>query len=99
MPPKSLPKPYFFYGPRKPSQNRPVVHGGLFSNCQILKTPQNPPPPSHPFDLRKWDPHHLSQNPSPPSIPNPQRNPISNRPLHPRCLLKEPLHLGPARCL
>ncbi|XP_022746605.1 pentatricopeptide repeat-containing protein At4g20740 [Durio zibethinus] len=81
MPPKSFPvpvkppKPYFFYGHRKPSQNRPVVYGGLFSNRQILKTPQNPPPHAPPFDLRKWDPHHLLQNPSPASIPNPLRNP------------------------
>ncbi|KAK8501000.1 hypothetical protein V6N13_062767 [Hibiscus sabdariffa] len=81
MPPKSIPvpakasKPYFFYGHRKPSQNRPVVYGGLFSNRQILKTPQTPPPHSPPFDLQKWDPHHLSRNPSPPPIPNPRQNP------------------------
>ncbi|KAK6234447.1 hypothetical protein QUC31_006853 [Theobroma cacao] len=78
MPPKSLPaktpKPYFFYGHRKPSQNRPVVYGGLFSNRQILKTPPTPPQPSPPFDLHKWDPYYLSQNPSPPSTPNPYQN-------------------------
>ncbi|OAY50229.1 pentatricopeptide repeat-containing protein At4g20740 [Manihot esculenta] len=55
-------KPYFFYGHRKPSQNRPVVRGGLFSNRQTIKSP--PPLTSRfvPFDLQKWDP----QNPSPP---------------------------------
>ncbi|MBA0662805.1 hypothetical protein Goklo_006874 [Gossypium klotzschianum] len=80
MPPKSVPlpakpsKPYFFYGHRKPSQNRPVVYGGLFSNRQVLKPPQSPLPPSPPFDLRKWDPHHLSQNPSPPPIPTPHQH-------------------------
>ncbi|XVF24230.1 hypothetical protein REPUB_Repub13aG0109800 [Reevesia pubescens] len=82
MPPKSIPvpakppKPYFFYGHRKPSQNRPVVYGGLFSNRQILKTPQpSSSPPSPPFNIRKWDPHHLSQNPSLPSVPIPHLNP------------------------
>ncbi|KAK6115383.1 hypothetical protein DH2020_007652 [Rehmannia glutinosa] len=52
-------KPYFFYGHRKPTQNRPIVRGGLFSNRQIL----NPKKFSHPitaahesFDLQKWDP-------------------------------------------
>ncbi|KAL1166290.1 hypothetical protein V6Z11_A06G187100 [Gossypium hirsutum] len=80
MPPKSVPlpakpsKPYFFYGHRKPSQNRPVVYGGLFSNRQVLKPPQSPLPPSPPFDLRKWDPHHLSQNPSPPPISTPHQH-------------------------
>ncbi|PPD90180.1 hypothetical protein GOBAR_DD12871 [Gossypium barbadense] len=80
MPPKSVPlpakpsKPNFFYGHRKPSQNRPVVYGGLFSNRQVLKPPQSPLPPSPPFDLRKWDPHHLSQNPSPPPISTPHQH-------------------------
>ncbi|XP_048235737.1 pentatricopeptide repeat-containing protein At4g20740 [Ricinus communis] len=66
MPPQSLPppKPYFFYGHRKPSQNRPVVRGGLFSNRQIIK-PQNSIKPKNPvpFDLQNWDP----QNPCPSS--------------------------------
>ncbi|XVE69530.1 hypothetical protein DITRI_Ditri09bG0159400 [Diplodiscus trichospermus] len=81
MPPKSLPlpakppKPYFFYGHRRPSQNRPVVYGGLFSNRQILKTPQNPPPPASSFDLLKWDLHHPSHSSSPSSIHDPHRNP------------------------
>ncbi|KAK4285433.1 hypothetical protein QN277_002130 [Acacia crassicarpa] len=69
MPPQSpLPsksnKLYFFYGHRKPSQNRPVVRGGLFSNRQTL----NPKKPKNtevqPFDIHKWDPHFLSQSPS-----------------------------------
>ncbi|GLT27350.1 hypothetical protein SLA2020_023560 [Shorea laevis] len=68
-------KPYFFYGHRKPSQNRPVVHGGLFSNRQTLKDPQIPPPDSQSFDLRKWDPHHLSESPSPPPVHMPHQNP------------------------
>ncbi|KAL6560477.1 hypothetical protein OROGR_004036 [Orobanche gracilis] len=67
MPPPAPPaaltkpnKPYFFYGHRKPTQNRPIVRGGLFSNRQIL----NPKKFSRPtaadahesFDLQKWDP-------------------------------------------
>ncbi|XP_020533891.1 pentatricopeptide repeat-containing protein At4g20740 [Jatropha curcas] len=60
MPPR---KPYFFYGHRKPSQNRPVVRGGLFSNRQTIKPPtlSKPQNPSSHFDFQKWDP----QNPSP----------------------------------
>ncbi|GKV11161.1 hypothetical protein SLEP1_g22440 [Rubroshorea leprosula] len=73
---KSAPtKPYFFYGHRKPSQNRPVVYGGLFSNRQTLKDLQIPPPDSQSFDLRKWDPHHLSESPSPPPVHMPRQNP------------------------
>ncbi|KAL2926216.1 hypothetical protein RDABS01_019362 [Bienertia sinuspersici] len=34
QPPPS--KYYFFYGKRKPSQNRPTVYGGLFSNRQTI---------------------------------------------------------------
>ncbi|GAB2295256.1 hypothetical protein Dimus_029450 [Dionaea muscipula] len=63
MPPQSPPtKPnkfYFFYGHRKPSQNRPTVHGGLFSNRHSLN-PRKPQPqtPHHPtdFTLQNWDP-------------------------------------------
>lgn len=60
MPPQSHPaKPnkfYFYYGHRKPSQNRPTVYGGLFSNRQTLnpKTPKFNKPTN--FDLQKWDP-------------------------------------------
>ncbi|KMT17191.1 hypothetical protein BVRB_2g040990 [Beta vulgaris subsp. vulgaris] len=76
MPPQPPPpaKPnkfYFFYGKRKPSQNRPTVSGGLFSNRQTLNpkpfqllNPNNPkfPPfkdhslkPTN-FSLQNWDP-------------------------------------------
>lgn len=52
-------KPYFFYGHRKPSQNRPTVRGGLFSNRKTLY-PNNLSRPSaasdEPFDLQKWHP-------------------------------------------
>ncbi|GAV69403.1 PPR domain-containing protein/PPR_1 domain-containing protein/PPR_2 domain-containing protein/PPR_3 domain-containing protein, partial [Cephalotus follicularis] len=59
-------KPYFFYGHRKPSQNRPTVHGGLFSNRQTLsRKPHRTTLQSQPFILHKWDPHFLpSQTPS-----------------------------------
>ncbi|CAK9147499.1 unnamed protein product [Ilex paraguariensis] len=62
MPPQSPPtkpiKPYFFYGHRIPTQNRPTVHGGLFSNRQTLnpKNPTHHHKPKQPFDLQKWDP-------------------------------------------
>ncbi|XP_073144658.1 pentatricopeptide repeat-containing protein At4g20740 [Henckelia pumila] len=66
MPPQNPPtalakphKPYFFYGHRKPNQNRPTVRGGLFSNRQSinLKRPTLPTSAGHDsFDLQKWDP-------------------------------------------
>ncbi|KAL0387898.1 UNVERIFIED_CONTAM: Pentatricopeptide repeat-containing protein [Sesamum radiatum] len=74
MPPPAPPpaltkphKPYFFYGHRKPTQNRPTVRGGLFSNRRTW----NPKEFSHPtaaageaFDLQKWDPDdNINQNP------------------------------------
>ncbi|KAG7982846.1 hypothetical protein I3843_04G073600 [Carya illinoinensis] len=69
MPPQSpAPKPdnyYFFYGHRKPSQNRPVVRGGLFSNRQSLSRTQRQPQPQ-PFHIENWDPHSLLHG-SPPS--------------------------------
>ncbi|KAL8542177.1 hypothetical protein ACS0TY_003150 [Phlomoides rotata] len=52
-------KPYFFYGHRKPTQNRPTVRGGLFSNRQTLNPNKfnRPTAASHAaFDLQKWDP-------------------------------------------
>uniref|UniRef100_A0A2P2Q3G6 Pentatricopeptide repeat-containing protein At4g20740 n=1 Tax=Rhizophora mucronata TaxID=61149 RepID=A0A2P2Q3G6_RHIMU len=78
MPPQSTPalkpnKPYFFYGHRKPSQNRPVVRGGLFSNRQTLNPPSASKPRNHPisrpqlFDLQKWDPRDDGKSPPPPS--------------------------------
>ncbi|CAH9096265.1 unnamed protein product [Cuscuta europaea] len=52
-------KPYFFYGHRKPTQNRPTVHGGLFSNRQTVnpatKTRRAPYDPLE-FELQNWDP-------------------------------------------
>ncbi|XP_068661849.1 pentatricopeptide repeat-containing protein At4g20740 isoform X2 [Aristolochia californica] len=66
MPPQqpALPKPYFFYGHRRPSQNRPVVRGGFFSNRQTLNPdlPVVPLPVGPVPDLHKWDP----DCPSPP---------------------------------
>lgn len=63
MPPKSANnKPYFFYGHRKPTQHRPTVRGGLFSNRQIINpslTTKNSPS-SDDFQLQKWDPDGVS---------------------------------------
>ncbi|XP_004515007.1 pentatricopeptide repeat-containing protein At4g20740-like [Cicer arietinum] len=74
MPPQTPTTPnkfYFYYGHRQPSQNRPTVRGGLFSNRQTL-TPPKPKTTSRPFEIQKWDPHFLSQqNPSPPPSPSP----------------------------
>ncbi|KAK6933907.1 Pentacotripeptide-repeat region of PRORP [Dillenia turbinata] len=48
---------YFFYGHRKPSQNRPIVQGGLFSNRKTLNPSLQKPSSKTPkFDLQKWDP-------------------------------------------
>ncbi|KAE9584842.1 hypothetical protein Lal_00024239 [Lupinus albus] len=82
MPPPQAPAPtkankyYFFYGHRNPSQNRPTVRGGLFSNRQTI----NPSKPnknteSLPFDIHKWDPHFLhnnNNNPQSSSGPSPE---------------------------
>ncbi|XP_026417655.1 pentatricopeptide repeat-containing protein At4g20740-like [Papaver somniferum] len=53
-------KLYFYYGHRKPSQNRPTVQGGHFSNRKTIKNPnQNPyrviKSEQPPFNLEKWD--------------------------------------------
>ncbi|KAK2997949.1 hypothetical protein RJ639_025664 [Escallonia herrerae] len=70
MPPQAPPpKPnkfYFFYGHRKPSQNRPTVHGGLFSNRETIN-PKNPKPnkPTN-FNLQKWDPDSPNSLKTPP---------------------------------
>ncbi|KAL2478402.1 Pentatricopeptide repeat-containing protein [Forsythia ovata] len=71
MPPQPPPaitkphKPYFFYGHRNPTQNRPTVRGGLFSNRQSL-TPKKLKLPTttiyEPFDLQKWDPDDKSNH-------------------------------------
>ncbi|KAL9424337.1 hypothetical protein AB3S75_036260 [Citrus x aurantiifolia] len=71
--PQRPPKPYFFYGHRKPSQNRPTVYGGFFSNRQSLRNPNSTSEPhqSQPFNVQKWDPHYLpnQKTQSPPSDP------------------------------
>ncbi|KFK28679.1 hypothetical protein AALP_AA7G032500 [Arabis alpina] len=63
------PKPSIFSGHRKPSQNRPVVYGGLFSNRQSLSIlpPKSQPNQNTPFNLQKWDPE---SNPSPKPPPS-----------------------------
>lgn len=58
VPPTPVSKPYFFYGHRQPSQNRPTVRGGLFSNRQTLNPKKLGRPSEEPFDLQKWDPDH-----------------------------------------
>ncbi|GAB2217576.1 hypothetical protein Drorol1_Dr00000775 [Drosera rotundifolia] len=78
MPPQSLPaKPnkkfYFYYGHRKPSQNRPIVRGGLFTNRRSLNAeqPESQPQSSHyrpgNFTLQDWDPDSTrGPKPAPP---------------------------------
>ncbi|CAL8114391.1 unnamed protein product [Prunus armeniaca] len=70
MPPQSPPpKPQnftFFHGHRKPSQNRPTVRGGLFSNRVSLPNRRYPTAAPQPqsFELSKWDPHLPQSSPS-----------------------------------
>ncbi|KAI4333034.1 hypothetical protein L6164_017891 [Bauhinia variegata] len=77
MPPQSPPptkanKFYFFHGHRKPSQNRPTVRGGVFSN-RIVINPNKPKNiEAQPFDIKKWDPQFLPQSPSSSSAPSPE---------------------------
>ncbi|XP_074304876.1 pentatricopeptide repeat-containing protein At4g20740 [Silene latifolia] len=75
MPPPQAPltkpnKIYFYYGKRKPTQNRPTVSGGLFSNRETLNPSSNtlhpPHKPTH-FPLDKWYPD--DQNHLKPSFP------------------------------
>ncbi|KAL2337107.1 hypothetical protein Fmac_011553 [Flemingia macrophylla] len=82
QPPQPKPNPtkfHFFYGHRRPSQNRPTVRGGLFSNRQTLqpKPKPKPNPNPNPFNIKNWDPHFLS-HPSP-SSPAPSPSPSSLR--------------------
>ncbi|KAB1210512.1 hypothetical protein CJ030_MR6G010808 [Morella rubra] len=76
MPPQSPPlKPhnkfYFFNGHRKPSQNRPTVRGGLFSNrVSITSTQRQPQAQPRLFDLQNWDPDATLPRSSPPSPPS-----------------------------
>uniref|UniRef100_A0A7N0TL13 PROP1-like PPR domain-containing protein n=1 Tax=Kalanchoe fedtschenkoi TaxID=63787 RepID=A0A7N0TL13_KALFE len=58
MPPKPDPAKFtIFHGHRRPSQNRPIVRGGFFSNRQTLTNPKSQNPKNHPhFNFAKWDP-------------------------------------------
>ncbi|KAI0527527.1 hypothetical protein KFK09_003131 [Dendrobium nobile] len=77
-------KPYFYYGHRRPSQNRPVVFGGLFTNrkslpfsaADRLSGDRPSKPRSHPtIDFRNWDPDLSSPSSSSslPSLPDSDR--------------------------
>nr|XP_043609746.1 pentatricopeptide repeat-containing protein At4g20740 [Erigeron canadensis]XP_043609747.1 pentatricopeptide repeat-containing protein At4g20740 [Erigeron canadensis] len=58
----------FINGQRKPTQNRPTVHGGLFSNRQTHNPNKNHHQPTTNFDLQKWSPEeHVTVTPSRPS--------------------------------
>ncbi|KAK3437715.1 hypothetical protein EUGRSUZ_C02463 [Eucalyptus grandis] len=90
MPPNHPPapkpfKPYFFYGHRKPSQNRPVVYGGLFSSRKTIPARQSPRPtsPPAPFHLHRWDSDHRGPLPSPPPAPEPPSSLAASRRLSP----------------
>nr|DAD34756.1 TPA_asm: hypothetical protein HUJ06_005396 [Nelumbo nucifera] len=74
-------KLYFFYGYRKPSQNRPTVRGGLFSNrktlnpnqFETLNSKRQPSSTSSTtFDLQKWDPNSPQTLTSSPIKPSPE---------------------------
>ncbi|KAJ4975938.1 hypothetical protein NE237_001044 [Protea cynaroides] len=68
---------YFFYGHRKPSQNRPTVRGGIISNRKTLNPNsfnQSKPHPKHQsnssstsFDLQKWVPNSPGSLSTPPT--------------------------------
>lgn len=71
-PPTTVPKKFnFFYGHRNPSQNRPTVRGGLFSNRQTYNPNQKRQHPTTSFDLQKWNPEE--------SIPTPPPQPSSSQ--------------------
>ncbi|KAI3440082.1 uncharacterized protein J3R85_003933 [Psidium guajava] len=78
-------KPYFFYGHRKPSQNRPVVYGGLFSSRKTIPARQTLKPinPPAPFHLHEWDPDHHSPLQSPSVAPEPPSSLAASRHLSP----------------
>ncbi|XP_043718837.1 pentatricopeptide repeat-containing protein At4g20740-like [Telopea speciosissima] len=85
MPPEIRPlvtdtnnKFYFFYGHRKPSQNRPTVRGGIFSNrktsnpnsfdqSKTLNPKHQSNSSSTSFDLQKWDPNSHGSLSTPPT--------------------------------
>ncbi|KAM1124377.1 hypothetical protein ACFX2H_039427 [Malus domestica] len=73
MPPQSPPPKFqIFHGHRRPTQNRPTVRGGLFSDRVSQPSRKYPTTvtQSQPFDLSKWDPHLPQSSPST-SSPNP----------------------------
>ncbi|KAD5962006.1 hypothetical protein E3N88_13479 [Mikania micrantha] len=79
MPPQAAPpatvsnKFSFFYGHRKPSQNRRTVRGGLFTNRQTLNPNQNHQYPTTSFDLQKWSPEESVTTP-PRRLPSPSQH-------------------------
>ncbi|KAJ6811291.1 pentatricopeptide repeat-containing protein [Iris pallida] len=82
MPPAPNPtaKPYFYYGHRRPSQNRPVVRGGLLTNRRSHPIPNKPTAaPTAATNFLQWDPHA----PAPASPPPPSSVPASLRRLSP----------------
>ncbi|XP_065868523.1 pentatricopeptide repeat-containing protein At4g20740 [Euphorbia lathyris] len=83
MPPPKSHKPYFFHGHRKPSHNRSVVRGGLFSNRQTIvpsnsAKPYNPTSNFIPFDLEKWYPQNSSSSSSSNPLPLARNHSLSN---------------------
>ncbi|PIA48286.1 hypothetical protein AQUCO_01400702v1 [Aquilegia coerulea] len=79
MPPQANPttttKLYFYYGHRKPSQNRPTVHGGFFSNrkTQLNPKPNNFQQNQSPFQFKKWDPNCIQSTKT--NAPSPSPSP------------------------
>ncbi|KAK1421274.1 hypothetical protein QVD17_23473 [Tagetes erecta] len=66
-PPTTVPKTFnVFSGHRKPTQNRPTVHGGLFTNRQTQNPNQNQNPQhtTPKFNLQNWLPQPSSSSPS-----------------------------------
>ncbi|KAI3809027.1 hypothetical protein L1987_24993 [Smallanthus sonchifolius] len=61
----------FIYGHRKPSQNRPIVRGGLFSNRQTHNPNPNHQHTTTNFNLQKWSPEDSVTAPSPSPSPSP----------------------------
>ncbi|CAI9269543.1 unnamed protein product [Lactuca saligna] len=70
-PPTTIPKNFnFFYGHHKPTQNRPTVRGGVFSNRQTLNPSQNHQRGTTNFDLEKWNPEQSISTSSPRPSPS-----------------------------
>lgn len=63
MPPQAPSKNFnFISGHRKPTHNRPIVHGGLLTNRQTHKPYLNHQRPTTNFDLQKWIPQESPTN-------------------------------------